>query len=127
VTIRTVRTDHAPDAIGAYAQGVIAQGLLFTAGQIPLDPSTNTLVPGGIAAQAERGMLNLTATLREAGATWADVAKTTVYLSDMTNYQTVDEIYTRHLGGARPARSTVAVGSLARGALLEIDVVVAVK
>ena len=124
--MKTIHTDKAPAAIGPYSQGVIANGLLFTAGQIGLDPSTGQVVAGGISAQTERVMANLAAVLDSAGAKWADVVKTTVYLHDMSDFPVVNEIYGRVLGDARPARSTVQVAGLPRGVLVEIDAVVRV-
>ncbi|HET7457691.1 MAG TPA: RidA family protein [Gemmatimonadaceae bacterium] len=126
MNLRTIHTDRAPAAIGPYAQGVVAGGFLFTAGQIALDPSTGQIVDGDVVAQTERVMQNLTAVLAEAGASWASVVKTTVYLQDMADFPKVNEVYGRALGNARPARSTVQVAGLPRGVLVEIDAVVAV-
>ena len=126
MTLRPITTDKAPSAIGAYSQAVIANGLLFTAGQIPLDPVTGQIVAGGIVEQTERVMDNLTAVLAAAGVAWKDVVKTTVYLHDLSHFPTVNEIYARWLGDARPARSTVQVTGLPRGALVEIDAIAVV-
>ena len=126
MSLKTVQTDRAPAAIGPYSQGVIANGLLFTAGQIALDPQTGQVVPGDVVAQAERVMLNLRAILDAVGATWADVVKTTVYLHDMNDFPLVNEAYAKALGDARPARSTVQVSALPRNVLVEIDAVVKV-
>jgi 2-iminobutanoate/2-iminopropanoate deaminase len=123
--IQTVHTDKAPAAIGPYSQGVVANGLLFTAGQIAIDPATSQVVTGDVAVQTERVMANLAAVLDAAGATWSDVVKTTVYLHDMSDFPVVNEVYGRTLGDARPARSTVQVSALPRGVLVEIDAVVA--
>ncbi len=122
-----VNTDTAPVAIGPYSQGVVASGLLFSAGQIALDPATGQMVDGDIAAQTERVMQNLKAVLEAAGLGWADVVKTTVYLHDMADFPKVNEIYGRTLGDARPARSTVQVTALPRGGLVEIDLVATAK
>ena len=122
-----VKTDNAPAAIGPYSQAVIANGLLFSAGQIALDPATGHIVDGGITAQSERVMQNLDAVLAAAGLGWNDVVRTTVYLHDMADFPTVNEIYGKSLGSARPARSTVQVTALPRGALIEIDLVAATK
>jgi len=127
VSVRRISTANAPQAIGPYSQGVIANGLLFTAGQIAIDPQTGRLVDGGFAAQTQRVLLNLSAVLEAAGATWADVVKTTVYLHDMADFPTFNEMYGRHIGEARPARSTVQAAGLPRGALVEIDAVVRVS
>jgi 2-iminobutanoate/2-iminopropanoate deaminase len=123
VSVRIVHTDQAPAAIGPYSQAVIAGSLVFTAGQIALDPATGQIVSGDVTAQTERVLLNLTAVLERAGATWTDVVKTTVYLQDMADFPKVNEIYGRMIGDARPARSTVQVAGLPRGVLVEIDAV----
>ncbi|MDB4910867.1 MAG: endoribonuclease, partial [Gemmatimonadetes bacterium] len=98
-------------------------GFLFTAGQIALDPTTGKIVEGGIVEQTSRVMANLRAVLDKAGATWADVVKSTVYLVDLAEFPVVNEIYGKHLGSARPARSTVQVAALPRGGLIEIDLI----
>ena len=123
---KKITTEKAPAAIGPYSQGVIANGFLYTAGQIPLDPTTGKLVEGGIVEQTERVMENLSEVLRSAGATWKDVVKTTVYLNDLANFPTVNEVYGKCLGDARPARSTVQVVALPRGALIEVDAIAAI-
>jgi 2-iminobutanoate/2-iminopropanoate deaminase len=125
--VKHVSTDKAPAAIGPYSQAIIANGLLFTAGQIALDPATGQLVAGDVTEQTERVMTNLEAVLTAGGASWTDVVKTTVYLQDMSHFPTVNEIYGKRLGAARPARSTVQVSGLPRGALVEIDAVAVVK
>jgi 2-iminobutanoate/2-iminopropanoate deaminase len=127
LSVRTVQTDRAPAAIGPYSQGVIGNGFLFTAGQIALDPSTGEILAGDVVVQAERVLANLTAILQAAGASWDHVVKTTVYLQDMADFPRVNEVYARHLGDARPARSTVQVAGLPRGVLVEIDAIVAVR
>lgn len=127
MSVRRISTTTAPQAIGPYSQGVVANGLLFTAGQIGIDPQTGRLVDGGFAEQTERVLANLSAVLEAAGASWADVVKTTVYLHDMADFPTFNEMYGRHLGDARPARSTVQTAGLPRGALVEIDAVVRVS
>ena len=118
-----IHTDKAPAAIGPYSQAIVANGFVFTAGQIPLDPQSGQIVPGNVVAQTERVLANLQAILDEAGATWGDVVKTTVYLHDMNDFPLVNEAYARILGDARPARSTVQVSALPRGVLVEIDAV----
>lgn len=122
---RTVHTDQAPAAIGPYSQAVIANGFLFTAGQIALDPASMQVVAGDVVAQTEQVMTNLRAVLSAAGADWSHVVKTTIFLADMADFQRVNEVYARHLGDARPARSTVAVAGLPRGVRVEIEVVAA--
>ena len=123
---RTIETADAPKAIGPYSQGVIANGLLFTAGQIALDPATGSIVEGDVRVQTRRVLANLEAILAAAGATWNDVVKTTVFLQDMGDFAKVNEIYAEAFGSARPARSTVQVSALPRGVLVEIDAIAAV-
>src|SRR5512141_230392 len=125
MSVEQVKTDKAPAAIGPYSQAVVAGGFLFSAGQIALDPASGQIVDGGVTAQTDRVMQNLKSVLDEAGLTWSDVVKTTVYLHDMADFPTVNEIYGKALGTARPARSTVQVGALPRRALVEIDLVAA--
>lgn len=126
VSVKHVKTEKAPAAIGPYSQGTIAGGFLFSAGQIALDPATGQLIDGDIDAQTERVMENLKEVLDAAGASWTEVVKTTVYLNDMAHFPRVNEIYGRWIGEARPARSTVQVTALPRGALVEIDLVATV-
>jgi 2-iminobutanoate/2-iminopropanoate deaminase len=126
VSARIVHTDEAPAAIGPYSQAVIAGNLLFTAGQIAIDPATGQVVAGDVTIQTERVLRNLTAVLASAGASWPDVVKTTVYLQDMADFPNVNEVYGRMIGDARPARSTVQVAGLPRGVLVEIDAVAVV-
>ena len=124
--LTTVHTDHAPAAIGPYSQAVIANGFVFTAGQIALDPRTGQVVDGDVVAQAEQVLANLSAVLAQAGTSWSNVVKTTVFLADMADFPKVNEVYARALGDARPARSTVAVAGLPRNVLVEIEAVAAV-
>ncbi|HTG54554.1 MAG TPA: RidA family protein [Gemmatimonadaceae bacterium] len=125
--MKTISIDHAPAAIGPYSQAIMAHGFLFTAGQIALDPKSGQIVSGGIDEQTQRVLANLTAVLQAGGATWNDVVKTTVYLADLTDFARVNELYGKHLGDARPARSTVQAAALPRGALVEIDAIAYVK
>ena len=127
MTLQTIQTDSAPAAIGPYSQAIVANGFLFTAGQIALDPATGQVITGDVVAQAERVMKNLKAVLDAAGTSWNDVVKATVYLHDMNDFPRVNEVYARGLGTARPARSTVQVAGLPRGVLVEIDLIAAVK
>ncbi|MGI8401716.1 MAG: RidA family protein [Gemmatimonadaceae bacterium] len=124
--MKQISTEKAPAAIGPYSQGTVANGFLFTAGQIALDPVLGKIVDGGIVEQTEQVMKNLQEVLGAAGAAWSDVVKTTVYLHDLAHFPTVNEIYGRWLGAARPARSTVQVPGLPRGALVEIDAIAVV-
>jgi 2-iminobutanoate/2-iminopropanoate deaminase len=125
VALRAVHTDRAPAAIGPYSQAVAANGFLFTAGQIPLDPATGQVIAGDVTAQTERVLTNLAAVLEAAGASWSAVVKTTVFLHDMSDFPAVNQAYARVLGTARPARSTVQVAALPRGVLVEIDAIAA--
>jgi 2-iminobutanoate/2-iminopropanoate deaminase len=120
-----VHTDQAPAAIGPYSQGVIANGFLFTAGQIALDPGSGQVIAGDVVAQTEQAFRNLAAILGTAGASWTDVVKATVFLMDMRDFPKVNDVYARVMGDARPARSTVQVSGLPRGVLVEIDLVAA--
>ena len=126
MSLKIVHTEKAPAAIGPYSQGIVANGFLFTAGQIAIDPATGQVEPGNVAAQTQRVMSNLAAVLATVGASWKDVVKTTVFLHDMNEFPVVNEIYGKALGDARPARSTVQVSALPRGVLVEIEAVVAV-
>jgi 2-iminobutanoate/2-iminopropanoate deaminase len=120
-----IATAHAPSAIGPYSQGVRAGGLVFVSGQIPIDPATGEIVSGGIAAQTERVLRNLRAVLEASGASLTDVVKTTVYLTNLADFAVVNEIYGRSFGAPFPARATVQVAALPRGALVEIDAIAA--
>lgn len=122
---KIVHTEKAPAAIGPYSQGVVANGFLFTAGQIAIDPSNGQIVSGPVAAQTERVMANLKAILDSVNATWKDVVKTTVFLHDMNDFPVVNDVYGRAIGDARPARSTVQVSALPRGVLVEVEAIVA--
>jgi 2-iminobutanoate/2-iminopropanoate deaminase len=122
-----VTTPGAPKAIGPYSQGVIANGWLFTAGQVALDPAKGELVPGGITEQTTRALENLRAILTAAGTDFTRVVKTTVFLVDMADFTAMNEVYSRVFGNHRPARSTVAVAALPRGARVEIEVIAIVK
>jgi len=124
--MKTIATAKAPRAIGPYSQAVIHDGLLYSAGQIALDPSTMELVGGDTAAQTEQVFANLQSVLEAAGASLSSVVKTTVYLADMGDFQAMNAVYARHFGDHRPARSTVAAAALPKGARVEIDVIAAV-
>ncbi len=124
--MQTISTPDAPKAIGPYAQGIVVNGFLFTAGQIALDPATMEVVTGGITEQTERVMLNLGNVLAAAGLTFNNVVKTTVFLQEMSEFAAMNEVYAKHFGTHRPARSTVAVGGLPRGVRVEIELIAAV-
>ena len=127
MSLRPVQTNEAPAAIGPYSQGVVANGFLFTAGQIALDPGTGQIVEGDVVTQTRRVLANLKAILATVGADWTDVVKTTIFLQDMRDFSQVNEVYAELLGTARPARSTVQVSALPRGVLVEIDAVAVVR
>jgi 2-iminobutanoate/2-iminopropanoate deaminase len=116
-----VLTHHAPKPIGPYSQAVMTGHELYCSGQIALDPGTGELIGGDAAAQAERAIENLGAVLCAAGYNFADVVKTTLFLVDMNDFATVNKVYEKYFDAAKPARSTVAVAALPRGARVEID------
>jgi 2-iminobutanoate/2-iminopropanoate deaminase len=118
-----VVTPLAPSAIGPYSQGVRAGGLVFVSGQIPIDPATGEIVSGGISVQTERVLQNLRAVLEASGASMDSVVKTTVYLVNLADFGTVNEIYGRAFTAPFPARATVQVAALPRGAHVEIDAI----
>jgi 2-iminobutanoate/2-iminopropanoate deaminase len=116
-----VQTDSAPSAIGPYSQAIAARGYVFASGQVGLDPATGDVVRGSVADQAERALKNLAAVLDAAGTGFDRVVKTTIFLSDMSHFAAVNEVYARHMVQPYPARSTVAVRELPKGALVEIE------
>ncbi len=116
-----VKTEHAPAAIGPYSQAIKAGGLVFAAGQIPLDPATGQMISGGIQEQTQRVLENLRAVLAAAGSSLDAVVKTTIFLKNMSDYAAMNEVYSRYFTEAAPARSTVSVADLPRGALVEIE------
>jgi 2-iminobutanoate/2-iminopropanoate deaminase len=118
-----VSTDKAPKAIGPYSQAIVAGDLVFTSGQIPLDPQTQQFVQGDVRAQAERVMENLSAVLAAAGASFASVVKATIFLTDLNDFAAVNDVYGKRFPSAPPARSTVQVAALPKGARVEIDLV----
>jgi 2-iminobutanoate/2-iminopropanoate deaminase len=126
---QTVTTPEAPKAIGPYAQAVSATGrLVFCSGQIPLDPETGEIVGAGdVREQTERVMQNLAAVLKAAGASFAHVAKTTIFLTDLQDFAAVNEVYAKHVGANPPARATVQVAGLPRGASVEIEAIAVVE
>jgi 2-iminobutanoate/2-iminopropanoate deaminase len=123
--IETVATSGAPRAIGPYSQALRAGGFLFTAGQVGFDPATGELVDGGIAEQTRQVLQNIRAILEAGGSGLAQVVKTTVFLVDMADFGAMNEVYAEAFGAHRPARSTVAVAALPRGARVEIEAVAA--
>ena len=118
-----INSDQAPKAIGPYSQAILAGNVMYTSGQIALDPATGALVEGDFSAQVHRVFNNLKAVLTAAGATFANVAKATVYLTDLANFTTLNEIYASYFGATKPARTTVGVAQLPKGGLVEIDLI----
>ena len=125
--MKIIQTDKAPEAIGPYSQAVRAGNLLFLSGQIPLDPATGEVVEGDIATQTRRVLDNLKAVLEAAGLSLASVVKTTVYLKDLNDFQEMNGVYGEYLGKNPPARATVEVSALPKGAGVEIEAVAASK
>jgi 2-iminobutanoate/2-iminopropanoate deaminase len=122
---KVLRTGSAPGAIGPYSQAIAAGGFLFVSGQIPLDPGTGRLVEGGIGEQVGRVLENLKAVLQAGGAGMETVVRTTVYLTDLSEFPQLNEIYARYFGSDPPARTTVQVSALPKGARVEIDAIAA--
>jgi len=123
MTRQAVSTSGAPGAIGPYSQAILDDGVLFCSGQLGLDPATGTLVDGGTAVQAERALRNLAAVLDAAGCTFANVAKVTIFLAEMSDFADVNRIYAGFFPEPAPARSTVAVKELPLGAGIEIEAI----
>src|SRR5262245_34941844 len=123
MTRESVQTENAPKAIGPYQQAIKANGFIYTAGQIPIDPKTANLVEGDISAQTRQVLENLKAVLAAGGSSFDRVVKVTVFLRNMADFAAMNDAYAQYLGSAKPARSTVAVAELPRGALIEIDLV----
>lgn len=121
--MKTISTPAAPAAIGPYSQGQISGGFLFSAGQIPLIPESMGMVTGPIEDQTRRVLQNLDAVLAAAGTSWTRVVKTTVFLTDLADFAAFNAVYGGHLGEAKPARSTVQVTALPKGARVEIELI----
>ncbi|MCB0340302.1 MAG: RidA family protein [Bdellovibrionales bacterium] len=113
----------APEAIGPYSQATEANGMVFISGQIPLDPKSGQMVEGGIERQTEQVLMNLSSILESQGLGFGNVVRSTIYLTDLANFQVVNEIYGRALGESRPARATVQVSALPKGCNVEIDMI----
>ena len=122
---KTIQTDAAPKALGPYAQAIVAGGVVYCAGQIPLDPATGEIVKGGIAEQTQQVLKNLGAVLKAAGSDLGKAVKTTVFIKDMNNFAAMNEVYGKpeYFGPNPPARSTVEVARLPRDVMVEIEVV----
>ena len=123
---KVIRTTKAPSAIGPYSQAIQVGNLVYTSGQIPIDPVTGVFVEGGIKEQTRQSLLNVKAILEEAGLTMGDVVKTTVFMADMNDFADMNAVYAEFFFFFYPARSAVAVKTLPKGALVEIEVVAGV-
>lgn len=121
--MKKITTPSAPAAIGPYSQAIIANGMLYTSGQIPIDPQTGNIVSGGIEAQAHQAFTNVRNLVEAAGITMSHVVKVTVYMVDMADFATVNTIYEQYFTAPYPARSAVAVKQLPKGALIEIETI----
>ncbi len=119
--MKIIKTDQAPAPIGPYSQAIESNGLIFTSGQIAIDPATNTLIDGDVVTQAKQVFENLKAVLEAAGSGLDRVVKTTIYLKNMNDFAQVNEIYATYFGQAVPARSTVEVARLPKDVLIEVD------
>ena len=124
--METISTKNAPAAIGPYSQAIKVGNLIYTSGQIPIDPATGTLVAGGIKEQTRQSLLNVQAILKEAGISMSGVVKTTVFMADMSDFADMNAVYAEFFTESYPARSAVALKALPKGALVEIEVVAAV-
>lgn len=124
--MNNISTKNAPAAIGPYSQAIKVGNLIYTSGQIPIDPATGTLVAGGIKEQTRQSLLNVQAILKEAGISMSSVVKTTVFMADMNDFADMNGVYAEFFTEPYPARSAVAVKALPKGALVEIEVVAAV-
>lgn len=118
-----IQTDHAPAAVGPYSQAIIANGFIFLAGQVPLVPETKKLIEGDVTVQTQRVLENIKAILESAGTSMANVVKTTVFLTDLADFQAMNAVYAAYFGDVPPARSTIQVAGLPLGAHVEIEVV----
>lgn len=126
IMVEKINTQKAPAAIGPYSQAVVVNGVLYTSGQIPLDPATGAVVEGGIKEQTLQVMKNIQAILEEASTTFENVFKTTCYLSDMANFAEFNEVYAQYFT-SKPARSCVAVKELPKGVLVEVEAIALIK
>ena len=123
--MKVINTNKAPKAIGPYSQAIEANGLVITSGQLPIDPTTGEFAPGGIKEQTRQSLTNAKAILEEAGISMANVMKTTVFLSDMNNSAAMNEVYAEFFGEPFPARSAIAVKTLPKNALVEVECIAA--
>lgn len=125
--MKVISTKKAPAAIGPYSQAIRVGNLVYTSGQIPIDPATGVFAEGGIKEQTQQSLCNVKAILEEAGLSMSDVVKTTVFLADMNDFADMNSIYAEFFVEPYPARSAVAVKTLPKGALVEIEVIAEVK
>lgn len=123
---QVINTSAAPAAIGPYSQAIQVSNLVYTSGQLPIDPATGAFVEGGIKEQTRQSLSNVQAVLREAGLSMSNVVKTTVFMADMADFAAMNEVYAEFFAEPYPARSAVAVKTLPKGALVEIEVVAAI-
>ena len=123
--MKVINTNKAPKAIGPYSQAIEANGLVITSGQLPIDPATGEFAPGGIKDQTRQSLTNAKAILEEAGISMANVMKTTVFLSDMNNFAAMNEVYAEFFSEPFPARSAIAVKTLPKNALVEVECIAA--
>ncbi len=123
--MKVINTNKAPKAIGPYSQAIEANGLVITSGQLPIDPATCEFAPGGIKEQTRQSLTNAKAILEEAGISMANVMKTTVFLSDMNNFAAMNEVYAEFFSEPFPARSAIAVKTLPKNALVEVECIAA--
>lgn len=121
--LATIHTDRAPAALGPYSQAIVSGDWVFCSGQIAIDPANGELLRGGIVEQTERVLSNLAEVLAAAGSSLGRVAKTTVFLADMADFSAMNEVYARHFGAHRPARSTIQAAALPRGCRVEIEAI----
>ena len=121
--MKKLHSDKAPKALGPYSQAIVVGGLVFASGQVPIDPATGNFVEGGIKEQTKQSLTNVSNVLAEAGIDLSHVVKTTVFLSDMDNFAAMNEVYATFFSEPYPARSAVAVKTLPKGALVEIEVI----
>lgn len=123
--MKVINTSKAPKAIGPYSQAIEANGLVITSGQLPIDPATGEFAPGGIKEQTRQSLTNAKAILEEAGISLANVMKTTVFLSDMNDFSAMNEVYAEFFNEPFPARSAIAVKTLPKNALVEVECIAA--
>ena len=121
--MKAIHTDQAPKALGPYSQAIEAGGMVFASGQVPIDPATDQFVSGGIKEQTRQSLTNARSILQQAGTDLSHVVKTTVFLADMADFAAMNDVYARHFPAPFPARSAVAVRTLPKNALVEIEVI----